>query len=90
MSRYKADSQARKLSRQAFVERAIDFFPVVPFDTPVARIYARLWASLAAQGILVGTHDLIIAATALSLDFTIITANMRDFGKIEGLRVEKF
>jgi predicted nucleic acid-binding protein len=86
----RADSQARKLSRQAFVERAIDFFPVVPFDTPVARIYARLWASLAAQGILVGTHDLIIAATALSLDFTIITANMRDFGKIEGLRVEKF
>jgi tRNA(fMet)-specific endonuclease VapC len=85
----RADSQARKLSRQAFVERAIGFFPVIPFDTAIARIYARLWASLATQGLVVGTHDLIIASTALSLDYTIITSNMRDFGKIEGLKVEK-
>jgi predicted nucleic acid-binding protein len=86
----RADSEARKLRRQAFVERAIDFFPVIPFDTAIARTYARLWASLVSQGIVVGTHDLIIAATALSMDYTLITANMRDFGKIEGLKVEKF
>jgi len=59
------------------------------FDTAIARIYARLWASLATQGLVVVTHDLIIASTALSLDYTIITSNMRDFGKIEGLKVEK-
>lgn len=85
----RADSQARQISRQAFVEKTIDFFTVIPFDTAIARIYAKLWASLASQGIVVGTHDLIIAATALSMDYTIITANMRDFGKIEGLKVEK-
>jgi tRNA(fMet)-specific endonuclease VapC len=85
----RADSEARKLSRQAFVERAIDFFPIVPFDTAIARIYARLWAALSSRGVVVGTHDLIIAATALSLEYTIITANMRDFGKIEGLKVGK-
>jgi tRNA(fMet)-specific endonuclease VapC len=86
----RADTQTRKIKRQAFVEKAIELFPVFPFDVTVARIYARLWASLSAQGIIVGSHDLIIAATALSMDYTIITANMRDFGKIEGLRVEKF
>ncbi|MEW6002538.1 MAG: type II toxin-antitoxin system VapC family toxin [Nitrospirota bacterium] len=85
----RADTQARKLKRQAFVEKVIEFFPVFPFDITIARIYARLWASLAAQGIIVGSHDLIIAATAISIDYTIITSNMRDFGKIEGLRVEK-
>jgi predicted nucleic acid-binding protein len=85
----RADTQARKIKRQAFVEKVIEFFPVFSFETTIARIYARLWAALAAKRIVVGSHDLIIAATALSMDYTIITANMRDFGKIEGLKVEK-
>lgn len=85
----RADTQARKIKRQAFVEKVIEFFPVFPFETTTARIYARLWALLAAQRLVVGSHDLIIAATALSMDYTIITANIRDFGKIEGLKVEK-
>ncbi|MDA8088668.1 MAG: type II toxin-antitoxin system VapC family toxin [Nitrospiraceae bacterium] len=85
----RANTQARKIKRQAFVEKVIEFFPVISFDITIARIYARLWAALAVQGIVVGSHDLIIAATALSLDCTIITANMRDFEKIEGLIVEK-
>lgn len=59
-----------------------------PFDTTVARIYARLWATLARRGAIVGAHDLIIAATAVSLDYAVVTANRRDFEKIEGLRLE--
>jgi len=34
------------------------------------------------------TNDLIIAATVISMDYTVITANRRDFEKIEGLRLE--
>ncbi len=85
----RADSEARRLRRQAFVEKVIDLFPVYSFDTSVARIYARIWASLAKRGLTVGAHDMIIAATAISLDFTVITSNLRDFEKIEGLRLEK-
>jgi predicted nucleic acid-binding protein len=85
----RADSEARRIRRQAFVEKIIELFPVYPFDTPVARIYARIWAALLRKGLIVGAHDLIIAATAISLDFTVITSNARDFEKIEGLRVEK-
>lgn len=84
----RADTHTRKIKRQAFVERVVEFFPVFPFDVPVARIYARLWASLASRGITVGSHDLILAATALSMDYTIITANVRDFRKIKGLKIE--
>ncbi|MBA4419419.1 MAG: VapC toxin family PIN domain ribonuclease [Syntrophus sp. (in: bacteria)] len=85
----RADSEARMIKRQAFVEKVIELFPVYPFDTSAARIYARIWASLIKKGITVGAHDLIIAATAISLDFSVITANVRDFEKIEGLRIEK-
>lgn len=85
----RADTDTRKIVRQAFVEKVIELFPVLPFDTSVARTYARLWAALARKGLTVGAHDLIIAATAISLDYAIVTANMRDFEKIDGLRLEK-
>lgn len=84
----RADTETRKIRRQAFVEKVIESIPVFPFDIGVARIYARIWASLMQRGFTVGAHDLIIAATAISLDYTVITANRRDFEKIEGLRLE--
>lgn len=84
----RADSETRKVRRQAFVEKVIEMIPVFPFDMGAARIYARIWASLVQRGFTVGAHDLIIAATAISLDYTVITANRRDFEKIEGLRLE--
>jgi len=85
----RADTDTRKILRQAFVEKVIELFPVLPFDTSVARTYARLWAALAKKGLTVGAHDLIIAATAISLDYSIVTANVRDFERIEGLRIDK-
>jgi len=85
----RADSETRKMNRQAFVEKAMEFFPIFGFDVAVARIYARIWASLAKRNLLVGAHDLIIAATAISLNYTVITSNIRDYAKIEGLKVER-
>ena len=85
----RADTEARRVKRQSFVEKVLGAFPIFPFDTTVARIYARLWASLAKKGFTVGAHDLIIAATAISLDYSVITANRRDFEKIEGLKLEE-
>jgi tRNA(fMet)-specific endonuclease VapC len=84
----RADTEARKIRRQAFVEKVIEMIPVFPFDIGIARIYARIWASLVRRGFTVGAHDLVIAATAISLDYTVITANRRDFERIEGLRLE--
>ncbi|MDW7712484.1 MAG: type II toxin-antitoxin system VapC family toxin [Deferrisomatales bacterium] len=84
----RADSEGRRVRRKAFVEQVITAFPVFPFDTPAARIYARLWATLARKGQVVGAHDLIIAATAISLDYAVVTANRRDFEKIDGLKLE--
>lgn len=84
----RADSETRRLRRQAFVEKAIELLPIFPFDLAAGRIYARVWASLVKRGFTVGAHDLIIAATAISLNYTLITSNRRDFEKIEGLRFE--
>jgi len=85
----RADTEERKLRRQAFVEKVIESFPVFFFDLTVGRIYARIWAAVARKGLTVGAHDLIIAATAISLDYTVVTVNIRDFEKIPGIKMEK-
>ncbi|HNS91192.1 MAG TPA: PIN domain-containing protein [Deltaproteobacteria bacterium] len=85
----RAASNAVRVRRQAFVEGVLDQFPILPFDMPAARVHARIWASLAAQGEMIGAHDLIIAATAISLDYEVVTSTMRDFTKVDGLRVRK-
>jgi len=85
---HRADSQKRRLKREAFVEKIIETFPIYPFDLNASRIYARLWASLAKKGTQVGAHDLMIASTAISLGFSVLTLNLRDFRKIKGLNLE--
>jgi predicted nucleic acid-binding protein len=36
---------------------------------------------------MIGAHDLIIAATALTHGMTLATLNQRDFGRLSGLRL---
>ncbi len=87
---HRADSEQRRLKREAFVEKVIEFFPVYPFDLSAARIYARIWASLIRKGTAIGSHDLMIGATCISLGFSVVTSDLRDFERIPGLRIEKF
>ncbi len=86
---HRADSENRRLKREAYVEKIIETFPIYSFDLSAARIYARIWANLAKKGISIGAHDLIIASTAISLGFSVATSDMRDYGKIKGLKVEQ-
>ena len=85
---FRADSDSRRMKRSAYVEKVIEMFPIYPFETSAARIYAQVWADLLAKGLQVGAHDLIIGSTALSLGFSIATFNKRDFSRIEGLELE--
>ncbi len=86
---HRADSEKRRIIREAFVEKIIEVFPVFPFDLSTARIYAGIWASLAKRGKVVGAHDLIIAATCISLGFSLATLDLRDYGLIEGLNIAR-
>ena len=85
-----ADSDKRRLKRESYVEKVIELSPIHLFDLGAARIYARIWANLAKRGISVGAHDLIIASTCISIGFSVMTTDMRDFSRIEGLSVERY
>jgi predicted nucleic acid-binding protein len=85
---HRARDSVRRARREQFVEAILERFPVVEFGLPAARAYARLWAELLSIGQPVGRRDLFIAATALAVDYGVLTADIRNFGRIPGLRVE--
>jgi tRNA(fMet)-specific endonuclease VapC len=73
--------------REAFVEQLLAHIPVVPFDLLVARVHARLWARLAAKGLAIGAHDLLIGATAIASGARVATRDVRSFRQIPGLAI---
>jgi predicted nucleic acid-binding protein len=73
--------------REAFVEQLLAHIPVIPFDLLVARVHARLWARLAAKGLAVGAHDLLIGATAIASGARLATRDLRSFRQIPGLAI---
>lgn len=80
-------SKSRRASRETFLESLFSALPVLAFDLVVARIHARVGAQLASKGTIVGAHDLIIGATALAHDLSVVTRDARSFPKIPGLAV---
>ena len=59
---------------------------IVPFDAHAADTFNRLRK----QKVRIGTQDLKIAAIALVNNALLLSANLRDFKKVPGLRVENW
>jgi tRNA(fMet)-specific endonuclease VapC len=59
---------------------------IVPFDADAADTFNRLRK----QKVRIGTQDLKISAIALVNDALLLSANLRDFKKVPGLRVENW
>jgi tRNA(fMet)-specific endonuclease VapC len=78
---------AVRARRQAWVEELLAGAEAVPITTPVARVHAELWSSLARRGKMPGQHDLWIAASALAHGLGVVTLNQRDFARVPGLRL---
>ncbi len=63
---------------------------VLSFEPPADETYGALRARLQEAGTLIGPNDLLIAAQALALDMILVTANEREFARVEGLKVENW
>ena len=61
---------------------------VLDFDSAAASQAAVIKANLAAIGQLIGPNDLLIAGHACSLGLKLITGNLNEFTRVEGLRCE--
>lgn len=72
----------------ARLARFFSLFESVPFDDAAAEHYGVLRAQLRRSGKPVGANDMLIAATALAADLTLVTRDQQELHQIAGLRVE--
>jgi tRNA(fMet)-specific endonuclease VapC len=80
----------RRPAREAYVENALQTFPILAFDEPAARILATVDAALSAAGSRLAVEDLMIAATALAGGHGVVTRDLRSFPKVPGLSWTKW
>lgn len=63
---------------------------VLPFEPPADADYGEIRATLEAAGTPIGGNDLLIAAHARALGATLVTAYIREFRRVPGVKVENW
>jgi tRNA(fMet)-specific endonuclease VapC len=70
------------------VERFLSPNSSVPFDRACAAHYARIRGALESKGEPIGPDGLIIAATVRAHGGVLVTHNLREFARVDGLVLE--
>ena len=76
--------------RTAQLETILDVLDVLPLDSPVDIVYGRLRDSRERAGWSIGGNDLLIAAQAVALGYTLVTDNEQEFNRIGELPSENW
>ncbi|MGO9740050.1 MAG: tRNA(fMet)-specific endonuclease VapC [Roseiarcus sp.] len=85
---YGAARSARPAHNRREVEDFASRLEVLAFDYSAADHAAEIRAALAARGQTIGGFDALIAGHARSRGLIVITANLREFARVDGLRSE--
>jgi tRNA(fMet)-specific endonuclease VapC len=72
------------------VEEALQALEIAPFESPADVTYAAIRMNLERIGNPIGGNDLFIAAHALTLGAILVTANEREFARVDGLECENW
>jgi predicted nucleic acid-binding protein len=84
---YRAKTPEQQQQRLAFIERLCQDVPVHPVTLAIAHLAGRIEGQQEAKGIRVSFEDLLIGSTALHLNYSVATFNVRHFQQIPGLSV---
>lgn len=71
-----------------FIERFLEPYEIISFDSQAAIAYARIRHELEKNGKNIGPNDLIIAATVAANQGTLVTHNTKEFDRVPGLITE--
>jgi tRNA(fMet)-specific endonuclease VapC len=78
---------SHRASRTTFLARILESLPVEPYDLRTAEVHGQLLAHARAAGRQRGAHDTVIAATAISTQRTLVTADKAArFHELPGLQ----
>jgi predicted nucleic acid-binding protein len=79
---------ARSTQEKVAVDALLSPLPVLPIDDGVARLAAEVERNLRGRGLRVGFADALIAAACITAGTSLLTRNVRHFGRVPGLRIE--
>ena len=88
--RYGAEKSTQRHRNHERLDVFLGDVPCVDFDSSAALVYGRVRAVLERRGMIIGPYDLQIAAHALSLDLVLVSDNVREYRRVEGLKVENW
>ena len=63
---------------------------ILDFDVDAADCYGKIRAVLEKKGTPIGPLDMMIAAHAQSLEYTVVTNNVKEFSRVSALRIENW
>jgi tRNA(fMet)-specific endonuclease VapC len=72
------------------VEDLLAEIDVLPFESPADVEYGNIRSELENAGKPIGANDFLIAAHAAAVNATIVTANVDEFKRVRGLKVENW
>ncbi len=78
---------SHRAKRERYLRIIVERLEAIPYNEATALVHARIWASLESSGDMIGSHDLILAATALERGSVVATFNLRHFAQVPGLKV---
>jgi tRNA(fMet)-specific endonuclease VapC len=87
---YGAEKSARRADNLMAIEHFTARLDVLAFDTKAAAHYGQIRAELERAGITCGPHDMQIGGHARGEGLIVVTNNMREFGRMPGLRAENW
>ena len=82
-----AERHPRPEEERRRVRAMLTWTPLETYDEQDMRSMARVRAGLRSQGLSIGPYDLLIAGQALARGWTVVTGNIREFSRVEGLNV---
>jgi tRNA(fMet)-specific endonuclease VapC len=88
--RYGAECSARPTENHTAIDAFSDGLPVWGIDARVATVFGQIKADLRHRGQLIEDFDLLLAATALANDLTLVSNNAAHFSRVTGLRLESW
>ena len=81
-----AHKSQRVQENLAKIHHIKEIFPVIDLTPAIMVTFGELKANIEAKGTCVADFDLLIGATALCMDYTIVTNNTKHFSKIPCLK----
>jgi tRNA(fMet)-specific endonuclease VapC len=79
-------SSSRKRTTQ--LKEFTELVNVIPFGEAEAKCVAQIRAKLEKRSLPIGPYDVLIAASAKANNLTLVTHNLKEFKRIEGLGLE--